>query len=85
MLVALEGTCLGELKVKREVRLIDLYGQLMAALGGAHCSEPQLVDPAGKAFDDPRTRPFLNASDFDMYTLLRAPLADPRYVNRAEA
>ena len=79
-LVTFEGTMVGDIKVKRGVKLVDIYEKLMAALGGRHCSEPQLVSPSGEGFQGAKKQPFLNACDFDVYTLLRADLDDSEYV-----
>ena len=83
-LVTFEGTMVGDIKVKRGVKLVDIYEKLMAALGGRHCSEPQLVSPSGEGFQGAKKQPFLNASDFDVYTLLRADLDDSEYVKQRQ-
>ena len=79
-----DGTSLGSLKVKKEVRLIDMYDTLMAALGGSlgYTYEPRLVSPCEAAYDGAYQRPFFFASDGDVYTLIKSKLQDTAYLDR---
>ena len=79
-----DGTSLGSLKVKKEVRLIDMYDTLMAALGGSlgYKYEPCLVSPGEVVFDGAYQNPFLSASDGDIYTLIKNNFQDTAYLDR---
>ena len=79
-----DGTSLGSLKVKKEVRLIDMYDTLMAALGGSlgYKYEPCLVSPSEVVFDGAYQNPFLSASDGDVYMLIKSDLRDTAYLDR---
>ena len=79
-----DGASLGELKIKREVCLIDIYDTLMAALGGSvgYTYEPRLVSPCEIAYDGAYQRPFSFACDGDVYTLIKAKLQDTAYLDR---
>ena len=83
-LIMVDGANLGELKVMRKVRLIDIYDTLMAALGGSlgYKYEPRLVSPGEVVFDGAYQSPFLFASDGDVYTLIKSKLQDTAYVDR---
>ena len=83
-LVMLGGTDLGELKIMRDTPTIDVYDQLMAALGGSmgYTYEPRLVSPGEVTFDGAYQYPFLFASDGDTYTLIKVKLRDTAYVDR---
>ena len=84
-IMMVDGAFLGELKIKREVRLIDLYDTLMAALGGSigYTYEPRLVSPCDDAaYDGAYQRPFFFASDGDVYTLIKSKLQDTAYLDR---
>ena len=83
-IMMVDGAFLGELKIKREVCLIDIYDTLMAALGGSmgYTYEPRLVSPCETAFDSAYQHPFLFASDGAVYTVIKAKLQDTAYVDR---
>ena len=83
-LVMFGGTDLGELKIMREAQLIDVYDQLMAAMGGSmgYAYEPRLVSPQWGTFDGAYQYPFLFASDGDAYTVIKVELRDTAYVDR---
>ena len=83
-IMMVDGAFLGELKIKREVCLIDVYDTLMAALGGSmgYTYEPRLVSPCEITFDRAYQRPFSIASDGDVYTLIKAKLQDTAYLDR---
>ena len=61
-LIMVDGANLGELKVMRKVRLIDIYDTLMAALGGSlgYKYEPRLVSPGEVVIDGAYQSPFKN-------------------------
>ena len=79
-----DGTCLGDLKTLWSARLIDMYDQLMTALGGSmgYTYEPRLVSPCEAAYDGAYQRPFFFASDGDVYTLIKSKLQDTAYLDR---
>ena len=79
-----DGTSLGSLKIKKEVRLIDMYDTLMAALGGSlgYKYEPRLVSPGEVVFDGAYQSPFLFATDGDVFTLIKHDLKDTAYLDR---
>ena len=79
-----DGTCLGDLTTLRSARLIDMYDQLMTALGGSlgYKYEPCLVSPGEVVFDGAYQNPFLSASDGDVYTLIKSDLRDTAYLDR---
>ena len=83
-IMMVDGAFLGELKIKREVCLIDIYDTLMAALGGSvgYTYEPRLVSPCEIAYDGAYQRPFSFACDGDVYTLIKAKLQDTAYLDR---
>ena len=83
-LIMVNGNDLGQLKVQRSARLIDLYDRLMSALGGSlgYAFEPRLVTPGGEPFDTAYQQPFADATDGDTYSLLKAPLKDTAYLDR---
>ena len=83
-LIMVDGANLGELKVMRKVRLIDIYNTLMAALGGSlgYKYEPRLVSPGEVVFDGAYQSPFLFASDGDVFTLIKSGLQDTAYLDR---
>ena len=83
-LIMVDGANLGELKVMRKVRLIDIYDTLMAALGGSlgYKYEPRLVSPGEVVFDGAYQSPFLFASDGDVFTLIKNELQDTAYLDR---
>ena len=83
-LIMVDGANLGELKVMRKVRLIDIYDTLMAALGGGlgYKYEPRLVSPGEVVFDSAYQSPFLFASDGDVFTLIKNELQDTAYLDR---
>ena len=83
-LIMVDGTEVGKFKTMREARMIDMYDKLMSALGGSvgHTFEPQLVTPDGNLFDGAYLKPFVIASDGDVYTLVKARLRDTAYVDR---
>ena len=83
-LIMVDGANLGELTVKRNVRLIDIYDTLMAALGGSlgYEYEPRLVSPGEVVFDGAYQSPFLFASDGDVFTLIKNELHDTAYLGR---
>ena len=83
-IMMVDGAFLGELKIKREVCLIDIYDTLMAALGGSvgYTYEPRLVSPCEIAYDGAYQRPFSFACDGDLYTLIKVKLQDTAYLDR---
>ena len=83
-IMMVDGAFLGELKIKREVCLIDVYDTLMAALGGSmgYTYEPRLVAPCEITFDGAYQRPFFFASDGDVFTLIKNELQDTAYLDR---
>ena len=83
-LIMVDGANLGELTVKRNVRLIDIYDTLMAALGGSlgYKYEPRLVSPGEVVFDGAYQSPFLFASDGNVFTLMKNELQDTAYLDR---
>ena len=83
-IMMVDGAFLGELKIKREVPLIDMYDTLMAALGGSlgYKYEPRLVSPGEVVFDGAYQSPFLFASDGDVFTLIKNELQDTAYLDR---
>ena len=83
-IMMVDGAFLGELKIKREVCLIDIYDTVMAALGGSmgYTHEPRLVSPCEIAYDGAYQRPFSFASDGDNYTLIKAKLQDTASLDR---
>ena len=83
-LIMVDGANLGELKIKREARLIDMYDTLMAALGGSlgYKYEPRLISPGEVVFDGAYQSPFLFASHGDVFMLIKNELQDTAYLDR---
>ena len=78
------GQDLGTLRLKREAKLIDVFEEIMALVGGHHdyTYQPVLVIGAG-AFDAADQFPFRFADDSDVYILIKAPVRDRAFLDAA--